>query len=215
MEKVFLIPGLGADSRSYNNIIITGYEVKKVNWIEPVATDTLAIYAQRICKQYDITNGSILIGNSMGGMIAIEIAKQMKIKKVIQVSSIRTIAEEPGNFKLFRAIPLYKLVPAGLINKVGFMIRLLFRDLDKQDAWLFQDMLEKSSPTFMKWSFGAILNWGNTVIPPNVYQIIGDRDEIFPYIKQKEAEVIKGGTHLMIFDRADEVNQFIAKVLAL
>ena len=102
-----------------------------------------------------------------------------------------------------------------MINKVGFMIRLLFRDLDKQDAWLFQDMLEKSSPTFMKWSFGAILNWGNTVIPPNVYQIIGDKDEIFPYKKQKNAEVIKGGTHLMIFDRADEVNKFIAKVLAL
>jgi len=69
MSKVFLIAGLGADSRIYNNLNLHEYEVINVNWIEPNKTDTLKSYAQKLILQYNITPNLIVIGNSLGGMI--------------------------------------------------------------------------------------------------------------------------------------------------
>ena len=70
MHKIFLIPGLGADTRVYNNIDLNEHDVTCVNWITPHETDTLSTYSQKLIYQYNITPKSVIIGNSMGGMIA-------------------------------------------------------------------------------------------------------------------------------------------------
>ena len=91
MSKIFLIAGLGADTRLYNNIDLQDNDVIPVDWIEPNENDTLSIYAQKIIHQYFIDGNSIVIGTSLGGMIAIEIAKHVRLNKVILISSIKTI----------------------------------------------------------------------------------------------------------------------------
>src|SRR5580698_6255930 len=202
MSKIFLIPGMGADTRVYNNIDLPDHEVVCVDWIEPHETDTLATYAQKLIYQYNITPGSIVIGNSLGGMIAIEIGKFIKLKKIILISSIKTIDEAPRYFNFFRALPIYKMVPSTLFNSLGFGIEFFVGKMEEGDKLLFKDMLKKSSHTFLKWSMRAVLAWRNTTIPPNVFQVIGDKDKVFPWQKQKYATVIKGGTHIMIFDKA-------------
>ena len=54
MSAIFLIAGLGADTRLYNNIDLPdGYEVIPVDWIEPHQTDTLKTYAQKLIYQYN------------------------------------------------------------------------------------------------------------------------------------------------------------------
>src|SRR6185312_10356064 len=128
MSKIFLIPGLGADTRVYNNIELNEHEVTCVDWIEPHQTDTLATYGQKLIYQYRITSGSVVIGNSLGGMIAIEIAK---------------------------AIPLYKLIPGKTFTSMGFLIKPMFGKMSDADLWLFNDMLKNSSPTFLKWAMNA------------------------------------------------------------
>jgi pimeloyl-ACP methyl ester carboxylesterase len=102
MSKIFLIPGLGADTRVYNNIDLGNHEVICVDWIEPHQTDTLSTYAQKLIYQYDITPKSVVIGNSLGGMIAVEIAKIIPLDKVILISSIKTVDEAPWYFSLLR-----------------------------------------------------------------------------------------------------------------
>lgn len=213
MFKVFLIAGLGADTRIYNNIEIQYGDIIPIDWIVPNSKNTLVTYAQKLIHQYHIEIGDVVIGNSLGGMIAIEIAKQVPLKKVILISSIKTIAEAPGYFKLFKALPVYALIPGKLLTGMGGFMRPVFGKMSPQDLWLFKNMLKRSSPVFMKWAMKAVLSWDNTVIPPNVVQIIGDKDLVFPYKKIKDAVVIKGGTHIMIFDRAKEINRILKKVL--
>ena len=99
MSKVYLIPGLGADTRIYKYIDLKGHEAINVNWIEPEKIDTLSSYAQKLIDHYHILPQSIVIGNSLGGMIAIEIAKRVELDKVILISSIKTAAEAPISFK--------------------------------------------------------------------------------------------------------------------
>jgi pimeloyl-ACP methyl ester carboxylesterase len=213
MSKVFLMAGLGADTRVYNNIHLEDDEVITVDWIEPHKADTLKTYAQKLIFQYNITPGSIIIGNSLGGMIAVEIAKILPIKKVILISSIKTIDEAPWYFSLFRNLPVYKLIPGKLFTSMGWLIRFVFGKMNEADNWLFNDMLKNSSPTFVKWAMGATLHWDNKTIPPNTYIIIGDKDHVFDYRRIKDATVVKGGTHIMIFDKAKEINRILKRIL--
>ncbi|WP_158996159.1 alpha/beta fold hydrolase [Mucilaginibacter sp. L196] len=214
MSKVFLISGLGADTRLYNNVDIPeDDEVVPVDWIEPHETDTLSNYAQKIIYQYDIRPSSIVIGTSLGGMLAIEIAKKVNLKKAILISSIKTVREAPGYFSVFRILPIYKFLPGRVLNKLGFLIKPLFGHLKDSDAWLFNDMLSKNSPKFMKWAMGAVLKWDNLTIPPNVYHIHGDKDRVFPVKNIRDATIVKGGSHIMIFDKAKQVNKWLKPIL--
>src|SRR5258708_26766748 len=174
MSKIFLIPGLGADTRVYNNIDLGDHEVICVDWIDPHKTDTLASYAQKLIRQYHITPGSVVIGNSLGGMIAVEIAKIIPVAKTILISSIKTVDEAPWYFPLFRLLPVYKLIPGRLFKHLRSLIRLIFGKMNADEVWLFNDMLKNSSPVFLKWAMDASLEWHNKVVPPNVTIITGD-----------------------------------------
>ncbi|MCC8426049.1 alpha/beta hydrolase [Mucilaginibacter sp. UR6-11] len=213
MSKIFLIAGLGADTRLYNNIDLLDNEVEPVDWIEPNECDTLNTYAQKLIHQYFIYDNSIVIGTSLGGMIAIEIARQVKLNKVILISSIKTVNEAPWYFKLFKVLPAYKLLSGRLLTNLGFLIKPVFGNMSSRDAWLFNDMLRKSSPKFIKWAIGAVLKWDNEIIPANVYHIVGDKDLVFNYKKIKNATIIKGGTHIMVFDKAKQINKLLKGIL--
>jgi pimeloyl-ACP methyl ester carboxylesterase len=215
MTKVFLIPGLGADPRLYKNVVLpAGYERSPVAWVVPDENDTLTSYAQKLISHYDIRDNSIVIGNSLGGMIAVEIAKQVKLKKVILISSIKTADEAPWYFKVFQNVPVYKPIPASIMNKVGFMVKPIFGDMNKEDLAIFKSMLGNSSPVFLKWAMHAVLYFNNAEPIPNLYHIIGDKDQVFPWKKIKNpTAIVKGGTHIMMFDRAEEINELLAGIL--
>lgn len=213
MSKIFLVPGLGADTRVYNNIDLHDHDVVCVDWIEPHKTDTLTTYAQKLIRQYNITPGSIVIGNSLGGMLAIEMGKIIRLGKIILISSIKTVDEAPRYFSFFRMLPLYKMVPGKVFTVMGFMMKPLFGKMSDANRWLFNDMLRKSSPAFLKWAMDAALAWKNKTVPANTYIITGDKDLIFSYKRAKDAVIIKGGTHIMIFERAKEINKILKRIL--
>ncbi len=214
MTKIFLIAGMVADTRIYNNIELPpNYDIIPVDWIEPDATDTLSSYSKRLIKQYNIIYNSIVIGNSLGGMMAIEIAKLVPLNKVILISSIKTINEAPRYFSVFKMLPFYRMIPGKVFTHLGGFIRPVFGGMSPQQLWLFKDMLRKTSPTFLKWAMGAVLKWQNTVIPPNVYHITGDKDRVFNYKLIDNPTIVKGGTHIMIFDKAKEINKILKQIL--
>ena len=126
MSTIYLIAGLAADTRIYDRIDLTGFEVIKVQWLIPDVSDTLSTYAQKIIDQYHINHNSIIIGNSLGGMIGIEIAKQITLEKVILISSIKTIDEAPAYFKLFRDMPIYNFIPGKIFSSLDFLLSFFF-----------------------------------------------------------------------------------------
>jgi len=214
MTKVFLIAGMGADTRIYNRIDIPDiYEVVPVDWIEPHETDTLTTYAQKLIYQYNITGKSIVIGNSLGGMLAIEIAKKIDLQKTILISSIKTINEAPFYFKLFRAIPVYKIFTDKMLDLIKYFIIPVLGIRNKEENWLFKDMFDGTSRKFLRWSMEAVVNWDNKIVPANVYHISGDKDMVFNYKRLKSATIVKGGTHLMVFDMAKQINKWLKPIL--
>lgn len=215
MPKIFFIAGLGADSRFFQNIVLPdSYEKVSTQILIPSKHETLTIYAQRLILQHHITDGDLVWGDSLGGMIAVEISKIIKLKTVILTSTIKTNSEEPWYFKVFRKLPVYALTPGKLFTKLGAFVKPLMRSLSAEDAETIKNMIQNSSPEFSKWGAQAALNWRNEVTPDNCIHIIGDKDLVFPHqnIKNPTA-VIKGGTHIMVFVRADEINALLADIL--
>jgi pimeloyl-ACP methyl ester carboxylesterase len=205
---------LGADYRIFQNIDLQGHEVININWVEPEKEDTLATFAHKLIDKFNILPDSILIGNSLGGMFSIEIAKKIKTDKVILISSIKTIKEAPLSFQLYKYIPLYHIVLTKLMGAVRLIIRLVFGNMPKAEEDLFVSMLQNTSPVFIQWAKTAILNWDNQTIPPNVFHIHGDHDNVLPHKRIKDVTIIKGGTHIMIFDRANEINAWLKPILS-
>jgi pimeloyl-ACP methyl ester carboxylesterase len=213
MSHIFLIAGMGADTRIYNRIELGDNEVTPVDWIEPNDADTLSTYAQKLIYQYHIEKGSIVIGNSLGGTLAIEIAKLVPLQKVILISSIKTIDEAPGYFKVFKRFPVYKHLSDKILVPSEAVLEKVFGQMASDDRWLFKDMLKKTSPKFLRWAMKAALYWDNHTIPPNNYHITGDKDRVFNYKRIKDATIVKGGTHIMIFDKAKDINKLIKVIL--
>src|ERR1700748_1900413 len=126
MDKVFLIAGMGADVRLFKNLDLSGFEVIDAAWIDPETTDTIATYAKKLIAKYSITAQSNVIGVSLGGMLAVEIAKQVDLKSVIIISSIKSIVEAPSFYKIFKVLPVYKLITGKLMLSVGAIVKPFF-----------------------------------------------------------------------------------------
>ncbi len=213
MGKIFLIPGLGADARIFQYIDLQGHDVVPVSWVEPEKQDTLSSYAQKLIDHYKITPGSVVIGSSLGGMLTVEIAKRLKLDKAVLISSIKTASEAPKLHKWYRFLPLYKLIPSSWLPQIGFIVRMAMGKMSKHHQELFESMLKGTSPKFIKWALGAILHWDNQTIPANVYHITGDKDKVFPHQRIKGATIIEGGTHIMIYTKAKEINNWLKDIL--
>ena len=208
-----MIPGLGADSRIFKRLDLDDRDITRIDWIIPAPSDTLNTYAQKLIDQYHITHGSIIIGNSMGGMIAMEIGKIIQCDKIILISSIRTVDEAPGYFSFFRSIPVYKIIPENMLSSLDYLLDLFFGKLEKLDKGLFLSMLRKWSPEFLKWAIEAVLQWDNKIVPENTWLITGDKDLVFPYKNAKDAIIVKGGTHVMIYDKAHQISEILRRIL--
>lgn len=213
-NKLFLIAGLGADERLFKNLDLSGFEVIPVTWIEPEKQDTLTTYATKLIKQFGIEDGANVIGVSLGGMLTVEVAKQVKLKHAIIISSIKSKTEQPGYFRFFRNVPVYKLISGGFVQKLGPFIRPLFGTFaGNKEAPLFHSMLERSNPKFLTWAMGAALHWNGEPAPYKINHLIGTADLIFYEKLIKDAIVIPKGDHMMVFTRAHEISPIIQNIL--
>jgi hypothetical protein len=148
-------------------------------------------------------------------MLSIEIAKKVGLDRTILISSIKTVNEAPKSHFWYRLVPIYKILPAKMFTKLGVFVKYAVGKMSAEDQWLFVNMLENTPPKFVKWALGAILHWDNLIIPGNVYHIHGDKDLIFPYWRIKDATILKGGTHIMILNRANDINNWLKNILPL
>lgn len=217
---MFLLPGMGADERLFMKIDLSGYEVVNIRWMAPVAEDTLGDYACRLINKYGIADGDSLIGVSLGGMIGVEIAKQVNLKHAIIVSSIKSPVEAPFYYTFFRMVPLYKLFSGRILVRLGFLFRSMMGKMPGAHARLFYSMLKGTSPKFLKWSIKACVGWDNDVVPQGVVHLIGDADRVFSYKKilsvalgNDRVKVIAGGDHMMVLNKADEIERIVKEVL--
>lgn len=212
---IYCISGLGADERIFSKLIIKGYRLQHIPWLPPVVNESIEAYASRMAVPIQEEN-AILVGVSFGGMMAIEIAKQKTISKVIIISSVKSAAELPvwmraaGKIRLNRMFSLVR--PLSLIEGIANKRLGAFTQEEKEIARAYR---KAANEAYVQWAVDQIVNWKNTWQPEGLLHIHGDADKIFPIQKIAQPVRIQGGTHFMVFNKADEISQKILDYLQL
>src|SRR5688572_202955 len=129
MLNVYCIPGMGVDQRLFKNLKLKNCNIHHIKWITPGKEDDLAAYAMRLSEQIDTSRPFVLIGVSLGGMCAVEIAKRFKPLKTFVISSCKISAELPLKILFWKNLGLYRLlgdrgyISAAMLVKNQFGVR--------------------------------------------------------------------------------------------
>ena len=215
LKNIYCISGLGADERVFQKLQFEGYQPIHICWLEPEKGESIADYARRLTTQIK-SERPILIGLSFGGIIAIEMAKQIDTEKVILISSTKDRQEVPFYFKIFRWLPIYQLLPAKLILWFARLLASWFFSLETvAERKLFRAILFDTNARFMKWAMHQVVTWKNELIPNNTFHIHGTSDRIFPYQFVHEDFSVEHGGHFMIMNRAERISNLIQKIVDL
>jgi len=203
MKEIYLLSGLGADKRVFEYLDLPDFKVNHVDWIEPTDNETIESYAQRLLKQIT-TDRPIIIGVSFGGIMTIEIAKLIETEKLILISSAKTKKDIPIYYRLVGQLGLNKIIPTWILKNANPLTYWFFGTKTKKQKDLLKEILKETGDKFLKWAIDKIVNWENVTELKNVKTIHGTADKILPF-KTADFKIINGG-HLMIVDKADELN---------
>lgn len=210
---IYIISGLGADKRMFQYFSFEGYEVVHLDWISPLENENLQHYAFRISENINNEN-AILIGLSFGGMLAIEISKIKKFKKIFLLSSAKTKHEIPFYLRLLGKLNVLKIIPVSFLRKVNFLTYFVFGAKTDAEKVLLKDIIKNTEVTFLKWALHEIINWKNENYPENVIHIQGNRDLILPHYFVKYNYLVEGGTHFMTLNQSKKIEKLIIENLA-
>jgi len=212
--KAYFISGLAADSRVFRHIHLPeGYEMVFLDWIEPHKNESLKDYSQRMGDKIDSRVPFVLIGLSLGGMIAVEISKTCTPLKTILISSITHPAQLPPYFKLAGKLRLHHLFPAKFMKAAARAKRAVLGDKKDESNKLIMQVIQESDDRLVNWGVDAILNWKTENKTPECVHIHGSNDEILPLKYTKPTYIIKKADHMMIMNKANEINTILSREL--
>jgi pimeloyl-ACP methyl ester carboxylesterase len=211
--KIYLISGLGVDQRAFKNLEFP-FPSQFIQWVTPDKTDTLVSYSHKLINQIDTSEEVILVGVSFGGMISQEIAKVIRCKKVIIISSIKHAGEMNWQLRLVQLTRIDKLLPARLFKFINLLTGPVYFGLEtKEERILLRNIIRDTDNHFMKWAISAILTWKNSNPLDNIIHIHGTHDRVLSPRNIKNYIPVSKAGHFMNVNRAKEINSILRKHL--
>ncbi len=212
MKTIYCISGLGADEKAFAKLEVKGYELKFIHWLLPLPKESLSAYATRMRSAIHEEN-PMLMGLSFGGMVCTEIAKQVPVKKIILISSVKSSDELPLWMKTVATLKLHKIIPLRSTKLTEpFQNRFLGVTSDEDKA-VAANYRRGVNINYINWAVNQALNWKNNWQHPDICHIHGDNDKMFPIKNIRATFTIKNGGHFMIMNKAKEVSSYINAVL--
>ncbi len=209
MKNIYLISGLGADERVFKNINFKNVNPKFIKWIPYQNKESLQEYCNRLAEQILDRSDVVLLGVSFGGIIAIELSKIIKTKKIVIISSIKTDSEKPYLYSIIRKSNILNLIPPKFLNLYSFIIPILFGVTSVEDKILLKDFIKNTDGSFIKWALNHILEWENQHLPKNLIHIHGDQDKFFPIKLISDTIPISHAGHFMILNKHEEISSIL------
>ncbi len=213
---VYLIPGLGADHRLFAKLDLTGYDVQYLDWPAMPVGSTLNDFASKLAEKIDHTRSHALIGVSMGGMVAQELAAMTKPKKVVIISSWKGAQEMPTHIRLMRGTHPERMLTKAIMERGLPVVRWQMGVRSPEAVALFDELIKVHSLEQMKVQVNACLSWNGPKEPvKDLVHIHGDKDHLMPISAIEGPRMIAGGGHFMVFNKPAEVGKEVMDALAM
>ncbi len=211
-KELFIFSGLGVDERVFQMLDFSGFSPTYIKWIVPQEAETIECYTTRLLDQITASK-PILIGLSFGGIIAIEVAKQIPTEKVILIASVKTINEIPFYFRYAGKLRLHKILPLRMLKSSNFITNWFFGTSTLFDKQLLKLILNDIDPIFLKWAIDKIVCWSNITPIQNLFHIHGTKDRILPHKFLNCDYKIENGGHLMTLNKSKELDKILRQQL--
>jgi hypothetical protein len=214
MRILYCVPGLGADERLFERTRLTNTIGRPISWLKPEKDETLTDYAQRLCAQIDQSQPFSLLGVSFRGVMAVEMSRFVTPEQIILVSSFKRHDELPWYFRLAGCLKLHSLVPDFVVRHSGVLAAWFLGARSSEDRDLLRRMQQSLDIDLFRWSLDQALKWPGGIMSPNTSLIHGSADRLLPRSNVDPGMIIEGGGHLMIFNRADEINVLLDNLVS-
>ena len=211
---IYLIPGLGADERVFQNLrpLLQG-ETRILPWLTPEPNESLPAYAARMAATIPLAQKGLLVGVSFGGVVGLEINRIRPQLLTVLVSSVPDASSMPPLLRLIRVTGVYRLVPPQLLKLFPKAGQFYFGVRNGEEYQMFKRILRDMEPTYTRWAIHRLLHWDSTNVGRSI-QILGTADRVFPPGPTPVDYLIEGGGHFMVFSHAPEVSKILNKLAA-
>lgn len=210
--KIYVVSGLGADFKVLEKIQFPErHEIVFLDWLIPHQNEEFAQYVARMAERVDASEPFYLLGYSFGGIMVQEINKLKPARKVVILGSIRSDKEKSRLIKTGQITRIPKILPVTFFNeRTTNMYSVIRKFFDPKNPKVLQ-YFRVRDPYYLKWSVEKISDWKFDETP-DVIQILGDRDIVFPIQNSRPDFIIKGGTHLFPLMKFKEVSAILGGV---
>jgi len=194
----YFLPGMGATSAMYGGPWRSLGGSKAVDWPEYRGEKTVGEVADRLVDEHGICASDMVVGSSLGGLVALEIHRRLGLRRVVLIGS--AVAAEEINPLLMALAPLAKVTPLRMIQHLAGKgpgrASVMFADVDAE---------------FVRAMCLAVSKWPGYDGPMKaVWRIHGRRD---PVIKcPTDAHIIAGGGHLIAMTHPEECLEIISEI---
>lgn len=210
--KIYVVSGLGADFKVLEKLKFPEqHEVVFIDWIIPQKDESFAEYVKRMAEKIDDSEPFCLLGYSFGGIMVQEINRLKPAVKVVILGSIKSDKEKSRLIKAGEITRIPKLMPVSFFNdRTTTFYSVVRKMFDPKNPRITQ-YFRVRDPYYLKWSVERISEW-KFEENPNVIQILGDRDIVFPIKNSKPNYIVKGGTHLFPATKYKEVSKLLSEI---
>ena len=213
-KSYYFIPGIGTTKEVFKFLDFKDENATYLEFPEPELNETLKSYTARMAEVISDDDENILIGMSMGGFIAQEISLIRKVEKLILISSYT----EGQNWQIMLEL-------AKKLNLTDIMLDRSFKDLligaltiipgyTKSVKDFFLKMAKEFSVNYYKFAVKELVNWQPVKLNCEVIKIHGTKDELFPISSVNADFIVEDGGHLMIVNRAKEIDKYLKQAIA-
>ncbi len=175
------------------------FEINFIDWPTYQNEKSFKAVAKRIIAENSICKEDVIGGSSLGGMVAIEIAKIIKPRGLVLIGS----ALYPNEIQSM----LMLLSPFAAITPIS-----LIQTLVGKHKHIVSQMFAESQPEFIRAMCQYLPSWngcqGDQV---EVFRLHGKKDHVIP-CPASGCEVIDGAGHLIAYTHARATAVFLEKI---
>lgn len=213
--NIYLLAGQGADERLFQKLEFSEeYNPIYIEYITPTFETSLKEYAYTLSEQIDTDKPFILLGVSLGGMLATEMCDFMHPEKTIIIASAKKTAELPRSFNFQKKVPLYKLAGKRNVKWGARFLQPIVEPDRRKESEIFKQMLIDKDPYFLLKTIPMIMQWERTEYDKDIIHIHGSNDHTIPIKNVKYDYCIKGGSHMMTLTQSDKINAILKQLLS-
>lgn len=211
---VYLMPGMAASPLIFEYIKLpkNQFQIHLLEWFIPFENESISDYALRMSKNIKHSN-IVLLGVSFGGVLVQEMSKHINLRKLIIVSSVKSMYELPKHMLIAKATKVYKLLPTQLASNIDTIEKYAFGELVTKRVELYKKYLSVNDSRYLNWAIKNMVCWNQKTYDPKIIHIHGDNDSVFPIKNIQNCITLKHGTHIAIINKYKWFNENLPRLI--